>query len=178
MVQLQTPYQRDKPASSNRGRRRSWLKILSILLVVAGVGYVALRGPWPTWLGKSVWWEGLHTNAEGKPIPRLHLRRDAKSKISGELDIMFTQGFNIRLPIMDGRVTGPYVTFAVEDPSSLRDQKRFRWFVLAKSGERSSKLYQLTFQGLSPSAGQMIPANLDQEHVLLAQMTSQAAASE
>jgi hypothetical protein len=175
MALLQVPHQRDvTPTTTQRFYRNRWWQLLLMCIVAIGV-LAILRDYNPLKPREIAWWEGIHTNSEGKPLPRLQLTRAAKSQVTGQLEIPFNPGFDIQLPVLNVSVSVQHVIFAVEDPSSLLEPRRLKWYVLHKTGEQTSTLYQLDLRYSSSQAGKMVPTNFDNHHVRIAPMTSKTA---
>jgi hypothetical protein len=156
-------------------RQYGWLLVCVSIIAIA---VFSLRNQdfsrlnFPSTLRHSVWWQGVHVHADGREIPRLQLSRITHSQLSGVLEISFSAGFHIRLPVQHAILSETDVIFAVDDPHSFSQPRVKEWYVLHKTGTTTSTLYRLNLGHHSPAVGMMIPTNLDQQHHRVANMTT------
>lgn len=161
-------------------RKFGWLVLLSGTLTVSVVGLQRLKNDRidpPSLPSEATWWQGLHTPVNEQKLPRLQLALGTKSQATGFLEISFNVGFDIRLPVLTVMPSATDVIFSVEDPHSYAQPRGQVWYVLHKTGATTSTLYRLNRGYLTPTAGTMIPTNLDQQHYRVANMTTDSHAS-
>ena len=182
MKLLQAPHHSVEPPPRERRAHRKfgWLVVIGSIVAVA---IFCLRNQDFSRFKnlsaqrEAIWWQGVHTHADGREMPRLQLATAAKSQVTGFLETSFSSGFHIRLPILYATPSETDVIFAVEDPHSFSQPRDQKWYLLHKTGATTSTLYRLNLGYQSPTVGRMIPTNLDQQHHRVADMTLRPPAS-
>jgi hypothetical protein len=118
----------------------------------------------------AAWWAGRHVPTDGRPNPQLELAGVLSGR-PGVLELAFDAGFDVRLPVVWASSSGDDVMFAVENPHQPRRTGEYVWYVLHKTGARTSTLYRLKFRADRPTSGMWIPTRLDEQHDKVAEWT-------
>lgn len=182
MKMLQAPHHGvESPPRSRRAHRKyGWLVVIGSILAAAifclrNQDFSRLKVP--SMQREAIWWQGIHIDADGREMPRLQLAIATKSQVTGFLETTFNTGFHIRLPILNATPSETDVIFAVEDPHGFSQPREHLWYLLHKTGATTSTLYRLNLGYQTPTAGRMIPTNLDKQHRRVANMTTAQPAS-